>query len=185
MNFPNHGPNRLKGVLSSSTFDAPAKTVIQSFTLYSGFYGCPCCIEKGQTCWTSKKGHKTIYLYNLNYANGHAKLRTHYETVKHANIPHEKAIKYGKQHSEYGVKGLNWLYAFKGFDIIKSVGIDYTHSKLLGIVKKLLEAWFSSPFKLKQWYIGNPINILDKKLRNIKTPSVIGRIPKSFNDLKQ
>ena len=185
MNIPNHGPNRLKGVLLSSTFDAPAKTAIQSFTLYSGFYGCPCCTEKGQAYWTSEKGHKTIYPYNLNSANGHAKLRTHYETVKHANIPHEKTIKYGKQHSEYRMKGLNWLYVFKGFDIIKSVGIDYMHSILLGVVKKFLEAWSSSTFKLKQWYIGNSINILDKKLRNIKTPNVTGRIPRSFNDLKQ
>ena len=37
MNIPNHGPNRIKGVLLSSTFDAPAKTAVQSFTLYSGF----------------------------------------------------------------------------------------------------------------------------------------------------
>ena len=149
MNITNHGPNRIKGVLLSSTFDAPAKTAIQSFTFYSGFYGCPCCKEKGQTCWTNEKGHKTIYPYNLNYSSGHAKLRTHDETVKHANIAHQKTIKYGKQRSEYGVKGLNWLYAFKGFDIIKSVGIDYIHSVLLGVVKKLLQAWFSSAFKWK------------------------------------
>ena len=45
---------------------------------------------KGQTCWTSDKGHKTIYSYNLNYARGHANLRTHDGTVKHANIVHEK-----------------------------------------------------------------------------------------------
>ena len=95
--------------------------------------------QKGQTCWTSEKGHKTVYPYNLNYACGHSKLRTHDETVKHANIAHQKTIKYGKQRSEYGVKGLNWLYAFKGFDIIKSVGIDYMHSILLGVVKKLLQ----------------------------------------------
>ena len=51
------------------------------------------------------------------------------------------------------MKGLNWLYVFKGFDIIKSIGIDYMHLILLGVVKKLLEAWFSSTFKLKPWYI--------------------------------
>ena len=39
MNIPNHGPNRIKGALLSLTFDAPAKTAIQSFTLYIGFYG--------------------------------------------------------------------------------------------------------------------------------------------------
>ena len=138
-------------MLLSSTFDAPAKTSIQSFTIYSGFYGCPCCTEKGQTCWTNEKGHKTIYLYTLSNASGHTKLRTHDKTVKHSNIAHEKTIKYGKQHSEYGVKGPNWLYAFKGFDIIKSVGIDYMRSILLGVVKKLLDAWFSSTFKLKPW----------------------------------
>ena len=59
------------------------------------------------------------------------------------------------------------------------------HLILLGVVKKLLEAWFSSTFKLKPWYIGNSINILDKKLRNIKTQNVTGRIPRSFNDPKQ
>ena len=58
------------------------------------------------------------------------------------------------------------------------------HSVLLGIVKKLLEAWFSSKCKLKSWYTGHSVNILDKKLRNIKTPNVIDRIPGSFNDLK-
>ena len=59
------------------------------------------------------------------------------------------------------------------------------HSILLGVVKKLLEAWFSIKFKLKPWYIGHSVNILDKKLRNIKTPNFIGRIPRSFNDLKR
>ena len=66
------------------------------------------------------------------------------------------------------MKGLNWLYVFKGFDIIKSIGIDYMHLILFGVVKKLLEAWFSSKFKLKPWYIWNSVSILDKKLRNIK-----------------
>ena len=31
----------------------------------------------------------------------------------------------------------------------------------------------------------NSVNILDKKLRNIKTPNVIGGIPRSFIDPKQ
>ena len=67
------------------------------------------------------------------HISGHAKLRTHDKSIKHANIAHD-TNNYGKQHSECGVKRLNWLYIFKGFDKIKGVGIDYMHLILGGVV---------------------------------------------------
>ena len=61
------------------------------------------------------------------HISGHAKLRTHDKSVKHANIAHDT-------NKQCGVKRLNWLYIFKGFDKIKGVGIDYMHLILGGVV---------------------------------------------------
>ena len=41
-----------------------------------------------------------------------------------------------------GVKGVSPLTGFKHFDLVTSVGIDYMHFVLEGVVKKLLNLWF-------------------------------------------
>ena len=49
----------------------------------------------------------------------------HMIKLLHMLILHMKqTIKYGKQHSEYGVKGLNWLYIFlEGLTKLKVLGL--------------------------------------------------------------
>lgn len=180
---PNIGEATVKAKIISATLDAPAKSALQNFSLFSGFDGCPCCLERGETCWISDKGHKTIYPFNLSMPEGHAQLRTHSDTIKHAKTAQMSVISTGKEHPVFGVKGLTWMMYFPGFDIIKGMRIDYMHAVLIGVQKMLLKLWFDKGNKAMPWYIGNHLALLDQKLRDIKVPNVITRLPRSLNDV--
>ena len=132
----------VRGILLSGVFDAPAKCAVQNFCQYSGFYGCPYCMEKGVTCWTSAWGHKTIFPFNLESENGHALSRTHSDTIRLGEDAQKETIKTGKPHSYFGVKGLTWCMYFPKFDVIRGMAIDYMHAVLLGVLKMLTTLWF-------------------------------------------
>ena len=58
-----------------------------------------------------------------------------------------------------GVKGASPLAALKGFDLVKSVAIDYMHNVLLGVVKALQDKWFNGD-KQSRYYIGKKVHVL-------------------------
>lgn len=68
---------------------------------------------------------------------------------------------------------------FPGFDIIKSMAIDYMNAVLLGVIW----FWFCKSNKTEPWYIGNQTNLLDQNLKNIRVPNIINILPRSFNDI--
>ena len=64
--------------------------------------------------------------------------------------------------------------------VIKGMSIDYMHCILLGICRLLLRLWVQSSYHQELWYIGNKINIVDKRLCSIKPPDEIQRTPRSI-----
>lgn len=82
-----------------------------------------------------------------------------------------------------GVKGPTILMKIPVFNVINSFVPDYMHSVLLGITKTFIcDIWFDSANSDKLWYIGNKIIEFDTKLRNIKPPCEISRIPRSITE---
>ena len=54
------------------------------------------------------------------------------------------------------------------------------HCVYLGVVKQLIGLWFNSKHSGQRWYCGNRVAVVDKRLLEIKPPSVITRIPRSI-----
>lgn len=72
------------------------------------------------------------------------------------------------------------LLQLPSFDIVSSIGIDTMHCVYLGVVKQLVGLWFNSKHNGQRWYCGNNIERVDKRLLEIKPPSVVTRIPRSI-----
>ena len=67
-----------------------------------------------------------------------------------------------------------------GFNLIRSIAIDYMHVTLLGVVKMLLNLWLDKQHHDEPWYIGKLVSGLEKRYMSIKPPSCISRLPRSI-----
>ena len=54
------------------------------------------------------------------------------------------------------------------------------HCVFLGVVKQLVVLWFNSKHSGQRWYCGSNVEKVDKRLLEIKPPSVISRVPRSI-----
>ena len=134
----NQKQKTLRCILLFGTFDAPAKCLVQEFCQFNAFFGCPYCLNPGQTTKSSERGHTHTYPFNENnLATGYGEIRTHEQTLKFAAEATQKTAEEGIQKSVKGVKGFSWLMFIPKFDIIRGVAIDYLHGSLLGVVKML------------------------------------------------
>lgn len=101
-------------------------------------------------------------------------------TLRQHEVDCEIAIQTGT--TPHGVKGPSVLMLLPVFDITSSFTLDYLHTVLLGVCKTFTDAWFNSSNHLKDWYIGNKVNLIDEKLLQIKPPCEITRTPRSINE---
>jgi len=79
-----------------------------------------------------------------------------------------------------GIKAPSPLLQLPSFDIVNGIAIDSMHCVYLGVVKQLIGLWFNSKHSGQRWYCGNRVEMVDKRLLEIKPPSVITRIPRSI-----
>lgn len=78
--------------------------------------------------------------------------------------------------------GISPLIALKDFDIVNGFAIDYMHSILLGVVRKLLFLWFDQVNHREEYYIRKHTEVINQKIKEIKLPSDIQRRPRSLNE---
>ena len=169
----------VRAIITSGTFDAPAKSAVQNFVQFSGFYGCSYCLVEGKTCWTSARGHKVIFPVDLTSDSGHPEKRTQKNTREHARLAQAVTVDSGGKKSHYGVKGFSWLLLLPKYDIIRGTAIDYMHGTLLGVLKMLMSLWLDKAYKKMPWYIGNQADQLDTEIQNLAIPNCISRVPRS------
>lgn len=79
-----------------------------------------------------------------------------------------------------GIKAPSPLLQLPNFDVVSGIAIDVMHCVYLGVVKQLIGLWFNSKHSGQRWYCGNRVAVVDKRLLEIKPPSVITRIPRSI-----
>ncbi|XP_074629306.1 uncharacterized protein LOC141886900 [Acropora palmata] len=79
-----------------------------------------------------------------------------------------------------GFKAPSPLLKLQSFDIVNGIAIDAMHCVFLGVVKQLVGLWFNSKHSGEKWYCGSSVEKVDKRLLEIKPPSVITRIPRSI-----
>lgn len=72
-----------------------------------------------------------------------------------------------------GFKAPSPLLQLPSFDVVNGIAIDTMHCVFLGVVKQLLGLWFNTKHSTQRWYCGNSVEKVDKRLLEIKPPSVI------------
>ncbi|XP_021344066.1 uncharacterized protein LOC110443942 [Mizuhopecten yessoensis] len=164
-----------KALILCGTCDLPAKCMMLNMTQFNGKFGCPRCMQPGKVVPTGK-GHTRVFPFDEENVDGPCRTR-------------ENFIQHGEQAFEtnsitYGVKGPSWLTAISA-DAIQGTSIDYMHTVLLGLIRRLLTLWFDSKFSSRAFSVSKLVHKTDRRLATIKPPHFVTRLPKSILEHSQ
>lgn len=147
---------KLKVELRCIIADAPAKSYLKQIKSHGGYYACDRCQVKG------------IYkFHSMSYENTEADKRDDLSFRNKTQPEHH-----------IGTSPLTCL----NIDIVNVFVIDYMHSILLGIVRRIVNCFINKvPYKMSSYQK----HILEDRIKNIKTyiPRDFNRTPRSFNEL--
>ena len=163
-----------KVVVIGGTADLPARSVVCNTIQFNGKYGCCKCFQPGETCKTSERGHCHIFPFREENPSGPK--RTHEEYLKDI----ENAVT--SNATSRGIKGPSFLQCLTFYNLVSGTCIDYMHGILLGVTKLLMSLWFLPEHKGKAFSLSLFTGLVDKRLKNLKPPNNISRLPRSIND---
>jgi hypothetical protein len=160
------------------TLDLPAKAGALNMTYYNGAEACITCEETGQTV---KQGHGHSKSYPYRPPEVRYPMRTQNSVLEHMNASSTKR-------RVNGFKGISGLSFFHTFDMVSGTVPDYMHGVLLGITKTLMCKWFSGSETGQDYFLGKQLKQIAERLKNIKPPYQIERLPrdleKHYNNFK-
>ena len=137
--------------------DAPAKALVKGTKLYSGYFGCDKCAQKGQ--WFGRMTYPDTR--NL-------ELRTDVSFPNHSNSPHHNAES---------------PFCQMPIDMVDMFPIDYMHQLCLGVTKKLLLIWIRGNRDVK--ISACQVEEISERLIHLKPaiPSCFARKPHSLSEV--
>lgn len=151
--------------------DLQAKGYVLNMTMHNGEYGCSTCEEPGKSVKQGK---------------GHARCYPHRERKHRFPFRNSDFIKYTvgpKATTEKRVKGIcgiSGLMSMPWFNIVLGIVPDYMHGVLMGVTKTLLTKWFSPTQCKKPFFIGKHLTAISKRLKSIKPPDYVERLPRNL-----
>ncbi|XP_059474157.1 uncharacterized protein LOC132195889 [Neocloeon triangulifer] len=172
----------------SSTVDAQARAPLMNMNFYNAEYGCSFCeIE----CTSRGEGQGPGKLYPYEKYGGLRKplTRSRERSIQQANLlfgaAREERVKQGKAHPEHekGVKGHCPFVMLPHFDVINSFSPDYLHSCLIGVTKRWTKHILNSQNHSKPFYIGLMSHLVDERIKKIRVPSFVTRLPRGLDDI--
>ncbi|CAG7785822.1 unnamed protein product, partial [Allacma fusca] len=110
--------------------DSVTRCSLQGLTQFNGAYGCPTCLEKGETHWESESSHKWIY------KSHNAPKRTHAGFLQDIGVLRENLVLRANCSSFHAIKESTPLLLLKTFDIVNGFTFDYMHTVELGTSSK-------------------------------------------------
>lgn len=160
----------VKLAIIGGIFDLPAKAGVLNMTLFNGERACITCEEPGYVA-KQGKGHSRCYPYRSEEEKH--QMRTD-ATIRNAmeNATDKKRI--------LGFRGKTGLYYLASLDLAVGILPDYMHGVLLGVVKTLMHKWFSATNSGKSYFIGKKLNTISQRLKHIKPPMYIERLPRDI-----
>ena len=137
--------------------DAPARTMVKSVKLVSGYYGCDKCEQKGT--WDCKVTYPEVDALTL---------RTDERFREKVNAQHH--------HSDTPFTNLD-------IDMINSFPIDYMHQVLLGVMTRLILLWLRGPRTIK--ISKGQISEMNARMISLRKsiPNCFARKPRSFEEI--
>ena len=168
----------IRAMVLCGSCNLPAKASVLNFQPFNAFYGCPKCLQKGETVFTEKSGNVRCFPFQESDPSGPP--RTHHQTMKDA-----KSVLLSENKKPInGVKGLSALMLLPDYDIICGTSIDYMHGALLGVTKLCLSFWFDSSHKKKEFSIFNKLDIADKRLLALKKTTELHNVGSKIHQIK-
>jgi len=140
-------------------FDLPAKASVLCCKQFNGQYGCSVCYHPGMYMC-----HRRVYPPCA------SALRTHEQIVSDG----KEAIECGKP--KRGVMSTSPLV--NNLNLVDSIPVDYMHAILEGIMKKLMDLWFSSKSHGKPYYLRKSLKSIDSALMKQAPPDEFTRAPR-------
>jgi hypothetical protein len=132
----------MKIFLIAGIYDKPARYAVINMVQYNGSYGCTKCLQSGESLRTESGGTTRVYPYNQEDPAG----------PKRTDINNQTHLKMATTKNDpfFGVKGACILSYLKHYKPLSSTCIDYMHSVLEGVIKRLFHHWFDSTFNFYQ-----------------------------------
>ena len=152
-----YGGKRLSVSLRCVVCDAPARALVRGTKLYSGYFGCDKCCQKGR--WASRVIYADIVGFEL---------RTNFSFRNESNEE--------RHHSRSPFCELP-------IDMVKRFQIDYMYQVCLGVMKKLLLLWTRGKREVR--ISAGQVNEISHKLVELKEfiPSKFARKPRGLDEI--
>ncbi|XP_026475923.1 uncharacterized protein LOC113381164, partial [Ctenocephalides felis] len=160
----------VKGILLLGTCDLPARSDCLNFVQYNGYYGCSYCFCPGMNFTLETGGNVHVYPYTNNIEK---------RTLQNCRSFADNA---SRDAPIMGIKGPTALSLIMP-DYVMGMAIDRMHCVEGGVVKKLLSLFFNTEFKNKPFSLYAVINVIDARLKSIKPPKFVHRMPRSVTEL--
>ncbi|XP_021339849.1 uncharacterized protein LOC110441075, partial [Mizuhopecten yessoensis] len=81
-----------------------------------------------------------------------------------------------------GVKGVLPFMMLQYIDPSTVFPVDWMHCVLLGVCKSLMSFWLNAKYKQKDFFIGDRMSLLNKRLLSIVVPDFVARKPRGMED---
>jgi hypothetical protein len=183
--------HEIKFFLMAGIFDKPARYGVLNMIQFNGSFGCTKCLQEGKNIKHNDTsmieclyhyfifiksyfldGTSHVYPYNNDDPSGPKRTDDSYEIHLQEVINTKTDI--------YGVKGPCILSNCKYFKPISSTCIDYMHSVLEGVIKKLFTHWFDSKYSSKCFSIRKFMHTIDDRILLIRPPKFVPSTPRSI-----
>ncbi len=138
--------------------DAPARAMVKNVKLYSGYYGCDRCTQKG--LWVQK---------------------VTYPEVENLTLRTNDSFR-AKTQEEHHHPGVSPFCALP-IDMVHAFSVDYMHQSCLGVMKRLILLWLRGKKEFRLSY-GN-IATISRKLNFLKSfiPNYFVRKPRHLEEV--
>lgn len=152
----------VKASLLFGSCDLPAKCQMLNMIQFNGAYGCAHCLQTGKSVSTGS-GHTWVYPYNVENPCGPKRTTERFHECAKQAYYSGKVVE--------GVKGPNFL-SLTGFDLVRGTGIDYMHTVLLGVTRKVLSLWFASSNSKEIFSLSKYVKYVDRRLFKYSTTKI-------------
>lgn len=151
-------------------FDLPAKAEIFNMSYFNGSHACIKCEEPGMTV-RQGKGNARCFPYRIQCDR---------YPDRNQNTVLACMASGQKKNRSIGFKGESGLMHLEGYNLALGTVPDYMHGVLLGVTKMLLNKWFSPSQSKQAYFIGKDLKAISKRMKNIKPPDKIERLPRDL-----
>lgn len=142
------------------TYDLPAKAAVLNMTQYNGSESCIACEDPGKVV-KQGKGHCRNFPFRENNDKYPERNQDNVSLCMLNSTPNSR-IK--------GFRGESALLKLKDFTIVSGSPPDYMHGTLLGVVKCLMNKWFSATESKSNYFVGNHLKSISKRMNSIQPP---------------